>query len=119
MAGQYQPISQAVHQDGPSCLHRPPAHCPITNLEVCIETPGSKISQPSTAQIVSPPPSLTLQGEDPGSQQAPLGTLGMGEPGFSPEQEMADRCPLQQPLHSQPICHTAADHITCLKPLIV
>lgn len=84
MAGQYRPISQAVHQDRPSCLHRLPSHCPITNLEVCIETPGSKISQPSTAQIVGPTPSLALQGEDSQLPVGPLGTLGMGEPGFSP-----------------------------------
>lgn len=83
MAGPYRPISWPVHQDRPSCLSRQPACCPITNLEVCIETPGSKISQQSTAQIASPTSSLTLQGEDSQPSAGPLGPRGR-TPGSNP-----------------------------------
>lgn len=83
MAGPYRPISWAVHQDRPSCLSRQPACCPITNLEVCIETLGSKISQPSMAQIASRTPSLTLRGEDSQPSVGPLGPWGR-RPGSNP-----------------------------------
>ena len=62
--------SRALSAHLPSCpsgqpvLPRPPAHhCPITNLEVCIETPGSEISQWRAAQTASPTPLLMLQGQ--------------------------------------------------------
>lgn len=104
MAGQYRPISWAVHQDRPSCLSRLPAHCPITNLEVCIETPGNKISQPSAAQIVSPTPSLTLQGEVSQLPAGPLGPCGWGNQAPNPPPPSrkwltdASSSPSQQPL---------------------
>ena len=104
---------------GRAVLPQPPAHrrCPITNLEVCRETPGGKISPLSAPRRPVRCPCARFWARMPGFRQTP-GTLHREGAAPGPKRKTAAAIPTPAPrggVH-EPTLHAAASQTSCFTP---